>query len=93
MAPSPRRKMSLNCFEKLAAYIQREISKDPGRALEADTPLISSGLVDSLSLIAVLAFIEDEFSVVIPDEEATAASMNTIRLMTNLIERYHVPRA
>jgi acyl carrier protein len=75
-------------LQKLSAYLRKEVSKDPRRALEADTPLISSGLVDSLSLISVLAFIEDEFGVVIPDEAATAAAMNTPRLILGLIDEY-----
>jgi acyl carrier protein len=43
----------------------------------AATPLISSGLVDSFSLIKVLAFVEDEFRILIPDEAATAAAMDS----------------
>jgi len=80
-------------FSKLAAFIQREVSRDPRRPLEADTPLISSGLVDSLSLFSVLTFIEDEFGVVIPDEAATAASMNTIGLMLDLVQRFETASA
>jgi acyl carrier protein len=80
--------MSQERFAKLAAYIQHNLSKDPRRVLEPDTPLISSGLVDSLSLISVLAFIEDEFAVVIPDEAATAEAMNTIRQIGALIDTY-----
>ena len=80
--------MSEDRCSKLAAYIQRELSKDRRRVLDSDTPLISSGLVDSLSLIQVLAFVEDEFGVVIPDEAATAASMDTIRLIDQLIEAH-----
>jgi acyl carrier protein len=74
--------------EALAAFIQREVSKNPGRSIEPETPLISSGLVDSLSLIKVLAFIEDEFGVVIPDEAATAPAMNTVALILGLIDTY-----
>lgn len=73
---------------KLAAFIQKEVSRDPRRPLDPDTPLISSGLVDSLSLFSVLTYIEDEFGVVIPDEAATAASMNTICLMLELVDRF-----
>jgi acyl carrier protein len=58
------------------------------KILEPDTALVSSGLVDSLSLIQVLAFIEDEFQVVIPDEAATAESMNTVRKIDELIDAY-----
>ena len=73
---------------KLAGFIQKELSKDPRREIGPDVPLVSSGLVDSLSLIRVLAFVEDEFGVVIPDEAATAASMDTVRLIDQLIETY-----
>ena len=78
---------------KLAGFIQKEVSRDPRRALEPDTPLISSGLVDSLSLFSVLTYVEDEFGVVIPDEAATAASMNTIRQMLELVDRFDTARA
>jgi acyl carrier protein len=75
----------------LARYIQREVSKDPDQPLDLDTPLVSSGLVDSMSLISVLAFIEDAFGVVVPDEAATAASMNTVRLIMGLVTTYESP--
>jgi len=77
-----------NRLARLAAFIQQNLSKDPRRTLEPDTALISSGLIDSLSLISVLAFIEDEFAVVIPDEAATASAMNTIRQIDELISAY-----
>ena len=73
---------------KLATFIQTKLSKDPRKTLDPDTALVSSGLVDSLSLVQVLVFIEDEFQVVIPDEAATAESMNTIRKIDGLIETY-----
>lgn len=74
--------------EKLATFIQREISRDPRRKIERDTPLISSGLVDSLSLFSVLVFIEDHLGVVIPDEAATAQSMNTLEKILILVDDY-----
>ena len=75
-------------IQKLADYIQRDLSRDPGRALDLDTPLITSGLLDSLSLISVLAFIEDHYGVVIPDEAATADAMNSVRLILQLRDTY-----
>lgn len=78
---------------RLAAFIRREVAKDPRQPLELDTRLVSSGLVDSLSLIQVLAFVEDDFGVVIPDEAATAASMDTLRSILALIRSYAPPAA
>lgn len=73
---------------RLTAYVQEHVSKDPRARLDLDSPLITSGLVDSLSLISILAFIEDEFGVVIPDEAATAAAMDTIGQILVLIDAY-----
>jgi len=75
----------------LASYVQQNVAKDPRARIELDTPLITSGLVDSFSLGSVLAFIEDEFHVVIPDEAATAEAMNTVGLILQLIETYAEP--
>lgn len=73
---------------QLATFIQREISKTPKRPIDADTPLVSSGLVDSLSLIKVLAYIEDEFHIVIPDEAATAEAMDSVASIVRLMDAY-----
>jgi acyl carrier protein/D-alanine--poly(phosphoribitol) ligase subunit 2 len=80
--------MAPDTAQKLAHFVQSEVSKDPRQPVQPATPLISSGLVDSFSLIKVLAFIEDEFGVVIPDEAATARSMDSIDLILKLIETY-----
>jgi acyl carrier protein len=74
--------------EKLARFIQSEVAKDPRQPVLPGTPLISSGLVDSFSLIKVLAFVEDEFGIVIPDEAATAAAMDSIELIVRLMDTY-----
>lgn len=73
---------------KLARFIQAEVSKDPRQEVLLETALISSGLVDSFSLIKVLAFVEDEFGIVIPDEAATADAMNSIDLILKLMDTY-----
>ena len=73
---------------KLASYIRQNVSKDRARAIGPDTPLVSSGLIDSMSLVSVLVFIEDEFGVVIPDEAATAAAMDSVRLILELVARH-----
>ncbi len=36
----------------------------------------------------MLAFVEDEFGIVIPDEAATAAAMDSIELIVKLMDTY-----
>jgi len=72
----------------LLDFLRRDVVKDRRRPLDLDTALVSSGLMDSMSLINVLAFVEDSFGVVIPDEAATAESMNTPRSILSLVSAF-----
>jgi acyl carrier protein len=73
---------------RLAQYIGRNVSRDPDRTVNANTPLISSGLLDSLSLIRVLSFIEDEFEVAIPDEFVTSEGMDSVAKIVQLADTH-----
>ena len=69
----------------LTKYIAERILKQPGRELAPDEPLISSGLVDSFSLVDLALFIEDTFGAHIEDTELTAQSIDTLTQLVNLI--------
>ena len=74
--------------DKIAEFIQRELSKDKNQLIGRETQFISSGLVDSFSLIRLLVFIEDEFRIVIPDEAATAEAMDSVSLILELMRKF-----
>ncbi|HNZ06805.1 MAG TPA: hypothetical protein PKI63_03345 [Candidatus Cloacimonadota bacterium] len=44
--------------EKLITFIRHEFLEDPDMELDANTKLISSGLVDSFSLVSLQAYIK-----------------------------------
>ena len=70
----------------LADYIKRDILKQPNRTLAPDTKLISSGLVDSFSLVALSEFVQDTFGVTIDDTELNAQTFDTLAQLTDLVE-------
>ena len=73
---------------KLAAYIAADILKDPGRTLGGDEALISSGLIDSFSLVDLALFIEDQFGVQLDDSELTSTVFDNLdQLAALLVER------
>lgn len=74
--------------QQLADYIRQNLLADPTREITYDEPLITSGLMDSFSLIEVLAFIEDEWGVFIPDQEATVKQCDTVRKIMAVVERF-----
>ncbi|HZR82443.1 MAG TPA: acyl carrier protein [Candidatus Binatia bacterium] len=63
----------------LERYIRSNLLVDPSRPLAPDTPLISEGLVDSMGLVMLAAFVEERFGVRIDDADMRAGSLETIR--------------
>ena len=53
-------------------YVKNEyLEADDDREVDFDTPLISSGIVDSFSMVSLKVFLENKFSIKIPDHKAT----------------------
>jgi len=72
--------------DTLAKFIAGEILKQPGRAIASDQALISSGLIDSFSLMDLALFVEDTFAVRIEDTELTADTFDTLDQLAALIQ-------
>ncbi len=74
----------------LETYISAKVLKQPGRRIEEDVALISSGLIDSFSLVDLALFVEDTFGVRIEDTELNAQSFDSLRQLTALIRARQV---
>ena len=70
----------------LEAYIASKILKQPGRKLAPDELLISSGLIDSFSLVDLALFVEDTFNVRIDDTELNSTTFDSLNQLSALIE-------
>ncbi len=71
----------------LSEYIAAHVLKDPSRSVLPDEPLISSGLVDSFSLVDLALFVEDRFGVHLDDTELTSAVFDTVAELAALIRQ------
>ena len=70
----------------LAIYITAQILKQPNREIKPDEPLISSGLIDSFSLMDLALFVEDTFGVRIEDTELNADTFDNLTQLASLVE-------
>ncbi|OGT80408.1 MAG: hypothetical protein A3H91_07415 [Gammaproteobacteria bacterium RIFCSPLOWO2_02_FULL_61_13] len=71
----------------LTDYITTEVaSAVPDAPPAPDFPLIEGGLVDSLGLFKLIAFIEDKFQIGILPEEIQFENFATINAITTLIK-------
>ena len=73
-------------IEKIATYIAKDIPKQPKRVITPTEKLISSGLVDSFSLVDLGLFIEDNFGVRIDDTELNAETFDTLEELERVIK-------
>jgi len=77
--------MTNDMIAKLSEFIAKEILKQPGRKIAPNEALISSGMIDSFSLMDLALFVEDNFGVRIEDTELNADTFDTLETLTALI--------
>ena len=73
--------------DTLGQYIAAKILKQPKRLLREDEALISSGLIDSFSLVDLALYVEDTFGVHLDDSELNAATFDTLGQLDSLIQQ------
>ncbi|MEX2030635.1 MAG: acyl carrier protein [Anaerolineales bacterium] len=67
--------------------VQNIMVADGDVSLSWEDSLIASGIVDSLGILRLVAFIEEKFSVVVDDTEVVPENFETINAMSSLVQR------
>ena len=58
--------------------------EDPS-ALEYDTPLISGGIIDSISTLKLVTFLEEEFDIQVQANEMNSDNLDTLAEITSFV--------
>jgi len=72
--------------DKIIEFIYDEYVEDDSMEITAETPLISSGLVDSFSMQSLKMFLEEEYQIQLSDEEATTEAFDNVNSIVKLVE-------
>lgn len=59
--------------------------EDP-EELADDTPLVTTGILDSLATLKLVTFLEQEFDITVEAHEADASNLNTVELIVALVD-------
>lgn len=72
--------------ENIKSYILKEFlpGEDPAQ-LTCTTALITTGILDSISTLKLVAFLEDKFSISMNAHETDADHLDTIERIANLV--------
>ena len=74
--------------QDLTEFILKElVTFDEMQSIDENEPLLETGIIDSLGIMKLLAFIEEKWKVQVPDQELTAENFDTISSVLKLIER------
>lgn len=73
-------------FEDFHQFLTDELGVESDK-VEPDTPLFSSGLVDSFSLVVLMTFIENSGEVSITPADVTLENFDSVNRVLAFIER------
>ena len=65
--------------DRLARYIATDLLNQPDLVIGEDEDLLVSGLLDSLSVMSVIHFIEQDLAIEVPAEDVTIENFASLR--------------
>jgi acyl carrier protein len=83
--------MSRQTTEHIRAFIVKKFPVSRKKVLSDDLPLIESGIVDSLGVLEVVSFLEQNFGIKVDDEDLTPENFGSIGLLTQFVARKRAP--
>jgi acyl carrier protein len=75
----------------LADYVKKEyLDEDSDMEVTPETKLISSGIVDSFSMVSLKTFLEKKFHIKLPDDKATPEAFDSVNNIILLLKEFGV---
>lgn len=72
----------------LLDYIKKELAIGSKRNIQMDDDLLSAGIIDSLGVLQLVAFIEDQFKIQMPDEDVVLENFQSVNALTSYLENF-----
>ena len=76
----------MDVSDRIREFITADVMLDVDAKIDVDTPLLD-GILDSLALMQLVAFLEEEFDTEIDDTEVTAENFRTVADIERLVNR------
>lgn len=78
----------MDISQEIERFITGDLARGKsGNGLQADASLIERGVIDSMAILQLVAFIEDRYSVKVEDSEITVDNFETIQAMSEMIQK------
>jgi acyl carrier protein len=74
-------------IEQIRTFLIKNFPTARTRRVSDDEPLIANGIVDSLGILEVVAFLEQEWQVTVSDEELLPENFQSIESLAAYVQR------
>lgn len=71
---------------RLRKYIVNELLDGDGKDLEPTTPLLQWGILDSIGIVSLLSFIEEDMGIEVPDQSVRPEYFESIEHLATMLE-------
>jgi acyl carrier protein len=75
----------MNRVKELTNYIETELAKGRKTNIQPSDDLLSEGIIDSLGILQLVGFIEEQFHIVIADEDVVLENFQSISALDNFL--------
>ena len=72
-------------IDSLRRYIQTEILNDPEYEIGDDEDLLISEILDSISVVRLMTYLEETMGIKIPAEDVTTENVGTLRSLQDYV--------
>jgi len=77
----------MNNLKELERFMVTQIAGDMGiKSLDPNDDLLAQGIIDSMGVMKLIVFMEDNFGVKIEDEEIIPENFQSLNSMVNFID-------
>ncbi len=73
--------------QPIVSFIEREFLPATESLENEEEELLSSGIINSLGLMKLISFIENQYEIQIPFEDITLENFNSIKLITTYVSK------
>jgi acyl carrier protein len=70
----------------VAEYIKNEIMRNKNAKLDYDEDLLSAGILDSLAILQLVAYIEKALGVQVPDEDVVYDNFKSVNALVEYLQ-------
>ena len=78
----------MNREQAIMEYIQQDLLKGRVSDLSKDDDLLDSGILNSLGILQLVAFIDERFGIQVPDEDVVYENFNSVEAISSYLAQH-----